>query len=56
MRPHVEDAKKLKLRTFRMTDPDWKVLVKYFDGKRVPVTTGIRMILVEFLKKEGLLK
>lgn len=55
-RPHVEDEKKLKLRNFRMSDPDWKALVKYSDAKRVPVTTAIRMILAEFLKKEGMLK
>jgi hypothetical protein len=56
MRPYVEEAKRLKLKNFRISDPDWDVVVKYFDGKRVPVTTGIRMILMEFLKREGVLK
>jgi len=56
MRPTVEDEKKLKIRNFRMSDGDWKVLEDHFKERRLPTTTGIRMILVEYMKKNKLLK
>jgi hypothetical protein len=39
-----------------MSDPDWEILQKHFEEKRVPIGTAIRMILIEHLKKEGQLK
>ena len=56
MRPIVDDDKKLKLRNFRMSDPDWKLLEKHFREKRIQVSSGIRMIIAEYMKREGLLK
>jgi hypothetical protein len=50
MRPRIEDdRKRLKIRNFRMSDEDWELLVAYFDEKRIPVQTGIRMALMEYL-------
>jgi hypothetical protein len=56
MRPTVEDEKKLKIRNFRMSDGDWKVLEEHFKERRIPIATGIRMLLVEYLKKNKLLR
>ena len=56
MRPRVEDEERLKLRNFRMNDQDWNLLEAHFKERRIPVGTGIRMILVEYMKKQGLLK
>jgi len=56
MRPHVEDEKKLKIRNFRMNDEDWRTLENHFKERRLQVGSGIRMVLIEYLKKQGLLK
>ena len=54
MRPTVEDEKKLKIRNFRMSDGDWKILEQHFQERRIPIATGIRMILVEYMKSNKL--
>jgi hypothetical protein len=56
MRPTVNDEKKLKIRNFRMADGDWKILEQHFQERRIPIATGIRMVLIEYLKKNKLLK
>ncbi len=56
MRPRVEDEERLKLRNFRMNDRDWDALEAHFKERRIPVGTGIRMVLAEYLKKHGALK
>jgi hypothetical protein len=56
MRPRVDDEKKLKLRNFRMSDPDWKALEKHFKKRRIPTATGIRIVLIEYMKKNKLIK
>jgi hypothetical protein len=51
MRPKIEDdRKRLKIRNFRMNDEDWELLEAYFEEKRIPTATGIRMVLMENLK------
>jgi hypothetical protein len=52
MRPTVDDEKRLKIRNFRMSDPDWAVLVDHFKERRLQVGSGIRMVLMEYLKKQ----
>jgi hypothetical protein len=53
MRPKIEDEeKRLKIRNFRMADEDWVILEQHFQEKRVPVGTGIRMVLIDYLKSE----
>lgn len=56
MRPTVDDEKRLKIRNFRMSDEDWSVLEAHFKKRRIPVGTGIRMLILEHLKEQGLLK
>ena len=56
MRPTVDDEKRLKLRNFRMADEDWKALEAHFQERRIPTGTGIRMLLVEYLKEQGVLR
>jgi hypothetical protein len=56
MRPNVDDEKRLKIRNFRMNDEDWAVLEAHFKERRLPVGTGLRMVLAEYLKEQGLLK
>jgi hypothetical protein len=56
MRPTVDDEKKLKISNFRMSDSDWDALEAHFAERRLQVGSGIRMVLVEYLKKQGLLK
>jgi hypothetical protein len=56
MRPTVEDEKKLKIRNFRMSDQDWKILEQHFQERRIPIATGVRMILVEYMKGKKLLR
>lgn len=52
MRPPIEDERKrLKIRNFRMSDEDFELLEAHFGEKRIPVGTGIRMALVEYLKR-----
>jgi len=56
MRPKIEDdRKKLKIRNFRMADEDFEMLESYFQEKRIPVGTGIRMILIGKLKEDEFL-
>jgi hypothetical protein len=56
MRPRIEnEEKRLKLRNFRMADEDWEILEQHFKERRIPVGTGIRMVLIEYMKDEGLL-
>lgn len=33
---------------------DWNALKGYFDNKGIPVRTGIRSIIKEYMKKEGI--
>jgi hypothetical protein len=47
---------KLKIGNFRMSDPDWNALEAHFAERRIPTGTGVRMILIEYLKKQGVLK
>ena len=54
MRPTVEDEKKLKIRNFRMSDQDWKILEQHFQERRIPIATGIRMVLIEYMKSNKL--
>ena len=54
MRPTVEDEKKLKIRNFRMSDGDWKILEQHFQERRIPIATGIRMVLIEYMKSNKL--
>lgn len=56
MRPTLEDDKKMKIRNFRMSDVDWKVLEDHFKERRIPTATGVRMILVEYMKENKLLR
>lgn len=56
MRPTVEDEKKLKIRNFRMSDQDWQILEQHFQERRIQTATGIRMILVEYMKGKKLLR
>jgi hypothetical protein len=41
---------------FRMNDRDWNMLDAHFKERRIPIGTGIRMVLVEYMKNQGLLK
>jgi hypothetical protein len=39
-----------------MNDEDWAALVAHFKERKLQVGSGIRMVLVEYLKKQGKLK
>jgi hypothetical protein len=52
----VDDEKRLKIRNFRKSDEDWSVLEAHFKEKRIQPGSGIRMVLVEYFREEGLLK
>lgn len=54
-RPIVDDQEKLKLRNFRMSDEDWAILESHFQERRIPVATGVRMILIEYMREKVLL-
>ena len=41
MKPKLDDDVKLKLRNFRMADPDWEALGKHFKERRIPTATGM---------------
>ena len=56
MRPRVEDDKRLKLRNFRMSDEDWSLLESHFRERMIPTGTGIRIVLVEYMKEQGMLR
>jgi hypothetical protein len=56
MRPTVDDEKRLKIRNFRMNDEDWATLEAHFKERRLQTGSGIRMVLVEYLKKQKLSK
>ncbi|MBV5327429.1 MAG: hypothetical protein JZU65_07305 [Chlorobium sp.] len=55
MRPTVDDQDKLKLRNFRMSDVDWGLLEAHFQERRIPVATGVRMVLIEYMREKGVL-
>jgi hypothetical protein len=38
-----------------MSDEDWKILEQHFQERRTPIATGIRMVLVGYMKKNKLL-
>jgi len=44
----------LNRRQIRMTDDDWEHLKRHFESKGIPVTTGIRSILKDYMKRQGL--
>jgi len=56
MKPSLDDQVKLKLRNFRMSDEDWGLLEAHFQERRIPVATGVRMVLVEYMQEKGMLK
>jgi len=37
-----------------MSDVDWDLLVAHFQERRIPVATGVRMVLVEYMREKGL--
>jgi hypothetical protein len=39
-----------------MSDSDWAVLEDHFKDRRLQTGTGIRMVLIEYLKTQGALK
>jgi hypothetical protein len=55
-KPRLDDDEKLKLRNFRMSDPDWEAFEKHFKARRIPTATGIRFVLIEYMKKNKLIK
>ncbi len=55
-KPRLDDDEKLKLRNFRMSDPDWEAVEKHFKERRIPTATGIRIVLIEYMKKNKLIK
>jgi hypothetical protein len=55
-KPRKKDEDRLKIRNFRMNDKDWAALVAYFKERRLQVGSGIRMIIADYLRKQGVLK
>ena len=49
--PHKEVLKKYHI---RFQEADWKKLQAYFERKGLSVSSGIRMIVSEFMEREGL--
>lgn len=43
----------LDIHHIRIHKNDWKVLGQHFEGKGLKVSQGIRMIIKEYLEKEG---
>jgi hypothetical protein len=39
-----------------MSDEDWEALEKHFKERTLQVGSGIRMVLIQFLKEQGALK
>lgn len=39
-----------------MSDLDWEALEKHFSGRRIPTATGIRIELIEYMKKNKIIE
>lgn len=44
----------LDIHHIRIHKNDWNVLQQYFDGKGIKVSQGIRMIIKEYMEREGI--
>lgn len=52
--PPIEPQKEnLKQHNFRMKDTEWNRLKIHFQGKGLSIAAGLRMIILEYMKKEG---
>ncbi len=49
---HKDDT--LEIHHIRIHKNDWKVLKQYFEGKGIKVSQGIRMIIRDFVGREGI--
>jgi len=39
-----------------MSDEDWKILEQHFQERRIPIATGVRMVLIEYMQNKRLFK
>jgi len=54
-RPPKEGQKgPMRKRNIRLRDADWKALKEHFEAQGIPVSAGIRMVLVQYMKSKGL--
>ena len=44
----------MKVRNIRMADEDWQVLGEHFKERGIALTAGIRMVLRDYMKREGI--
>lgn len=44
----------LKQHNFRMKDSEWNRLKDHFYNKGLSIASGLRMIILEYMKKEGI--
>ena len=56
---HREDTKgtqrdNMKIYKLRFQGEDWEALKQHFEGKGIKVSQGIRMIIKEYMEKEGI--
>ena len=44
----------MKVRNIRVADEDWKALGDHFNERGIALTAGIRMVLRDYMKREGI--
>ena len=44
----------MKVRNIRVSDEDWQALGDHFRDRGIALTAGIRMILRDYMKREGI--
>ena len=49
---HKDDT--LEIHHIRIHKNDWKALQQYFEGKGIKVSQGIRMIIKEYMERQGI--
>lgn len=51
--PQASKKENLSQHNFRMKDSEWKRLQRHFEEKGLSTAAGLRMILIEYMKKHG---
>jgi hypothetical protein len=49
------ERERLKLGSLRLSPHDWAVLAEHFDRKGLTTSGGLRMVIREYMAREGLL-
>jgi hypothetical protein len=50
----IPRKQRMRVRGFRISDEDWSILTAYFARKGLGSAAGLRMVIMDYMEKEGL--